>query len=58
MKEYGLERGRNGLRVVMMCEIPSNAILADAFLEHFDLEVGQPRGPGREGAVPLSTSKP
>ena len=31
-----LERGRNGLRVIMMCEIPSNAILADRFLEHFD----------------------
>ena len=36
MKEYGLERGKNGLRVVMMCEIPSNAILADEFLRHFD----------------------
>jgi pyruvate, water dikinase len=36
MREYGLERGRNGLRVVMMCEIPSNAILADEFLKHFD----------------------
>jgi pyruvate,water dikinase len=36
MKDYGLERGRNGLRVVMMCEIPSNAILADEFLKHFD----------------------
>ena len=36
LKEHGLERGRNGLRVVMMCEIPSNAILADQFLEHFD----------------------
>jgi pyruvate,water dikinase len=34
--EHGLERGRNGLRVVMMCEIPSNAVLADRFLEHFD----------------------
>jgi pyruvate,water dikinase len=32
----GLERGRNGLRVIMMCEIPSNAILADEFLQHFD----------------------
>jgi pyruvate,water dikinase len=32
----GLKRGENGLRVIMMCEIPSNAILADAFLEHFD----------------------
>ena len=32
----GLERGRNGLRMVMMCEVPSNAILAEDFLEHFD----------------------
>ena len=32
----GLERGRNGLRVIMMCEIPSNALLAEQFLEHFD----------------------
>jgi pyruvate,water dikinase len=31
-----LERGSNGLRVIMMCEIPSNAILADRFLEYFD----------------------
>ncbi len=36
LKEQGLERGRHGLRVIMMCEIPSNAILADQFLEHFD----------------------
>jgi len=32
----GLQRGANGLRLIMMCELPSNAILADAFLEHFD----------------------
>ena len=32
----GLKRGENGLRVIMMCEIPSNALLADRFLEHFD----------------------
>jgi pyruvate,water dikinase len=32
----GLRRGEGGLRVVMMCELPSNAVLADAFLEHFD----------------------
>jgi len=32
----GLVRGRNGLKIVMMCEIPSNALLADRFLEHFD----------------------
>jgi pyruvate,water dikinase len=36
LKENGLERGKNGLRIVMMCEIPSNAILADEFLKHFD----------------------
>jgi pyruvate,water dikinase len=36
LAEQGLERGENGLRVIMMCEIPSNAILADRFLEHFD----------------------
>jgi pyruvate,water dikinase len=32
----GLKRGENGLKVIMMCEIPSNALLADRFLEHFD----------------------
>ncbi|MGE0483258.1 MAG: phosphoenolpyruvate synthase [Gammaproteobacteria bacterium] len=32
----GLVRGDNGLRVVMMCELPSNALLAEDFLEHFD----------------------
>jgi pyruvate,water dikinase len=32
----GLKRGENGLRVIMMCELPSNAILADEFLEFFD----------------------
>jgi pyruvate,water dikinase len=36
LRENGLERGRNALKVVMMCEIPSNAILADEFLKHFD----------------------
>jgi pyruvate,water dikinase len=36
LKEQGLERGKNALRLIMMCEIPSNAILADRFLEHFD----------------------
>jgi pyruvate,water dikinase len=34
--ENGLRRGENGLQVVMMCEVPSNAVNADAFLEHFD----------------------
>jgi len=32
----GLKRGQNGLRVIMMCEIPSNALLAREFLQHFD----------------------
>jgi len=32
----GLQRGENGLRLIMMCEIPSNALLADQFLEYFD----------------------
>ncbi|MDX1514425.1 MAG: phosphoenolpyruvate synthase, partial [Gammaproteobacteria bacterium] len=32
----GLKRGENGLKVIMMCEIPSNALLAEQFLEHFD----------------------
>ena len=36
LKENGLERGVDGLRVIMMCEIPSNVILADEFLEYFD----------------------
>jgi pyruvate, water dikinase len=36
LAKNGLERGGNGLRLIMMCEIPSNAILADRFLEHFD----------------------
>jgi pyruvate,water dikinase len=36
MAQNGLKRGENGLKVVMMCEVPSNAILADEFLEHFD----------------------
>ena len=33
---HGLKRGENGLRLIMMCEVPSNAILAEQFLEHFD----------------------
>ncbi|WP_144750021.1 phosphoenolpyruvate synthase [Curtobacterium pusillum] len=36
MAEHGLERGRHGLRVVMMCEIPANALDADRFLDHVD----------------------
>ena len=40
LADRGLKRaasgGTDGLRVIMMCEIPSNAVLADRFLEHFD----------------------
>ncbi|HSF85766.1 MAG TPA: phosphoenolpyruvate synthase [Acidimicrobiia bacterium] len=36
LAENGIERGRNGLRLIMMCEVPSNAILAEQFLVHFD----------------------
>ncbi|MBL8333126.1 MAG: phosphoenolpyruvate synthase [Rubrivivax sp.] len=36
LAERGLQRGVNGLRLIMMCEVPSNAILAEAFLQHFD----------------------
>ena len=36
MAEFGLRRGENGLKLIMMCELPSNALSAHAFLEHFD----------------------
>ncbi len=36
LKEQGLVQGENGLRVIMMCELPSNALLADQFLDIFD----------------------
>ena len=36
LASHGLKRGENGLQVVMMCELPSNAVIADQFLEHFD----------------------
>jgi pyruvate,water dikinase len=36
LAENGLRRGENGLKVVMMCELPSNAVLADRFLDYFD----------------------
>ncbi|MHB1952083.1 MAG: putative PEP-binding protein, partial [Acidiferrobacteraceae bacterium] len=36
LEHHGLKRGDNGLRLIMMCEIPSNALLAERFLEHFD----------------------
>ncbi len=36
LKEHGLERGKANLRIIMMCELPSNALLASEFLEYFD----------------------
>lgn len=36
LERNGLKRGENGLRLIMMCEIPSNALLAEEFLEYFD----------------------
>jgi pyruvate,water dikinase len=36
LAKNGLRRGENSLKLIMMCEIPSNALLADRFLEHFD----------------------
>ena len=36
LAEHGLKRGENGLRLIMMCEIPSNAVMAEEFLEYFD----------------------
>ncbi len=36
LERQGLKRGENGLKIIMMCEIPSNALLAEQFLEYFD----------------------
>jgi pyruvate, water dikinase len=36
LSQNGLRRGADGLKVIMMCELPSNAVLAEEFLEHFD----------------------
>ncbi len=36
LAQFGLKRGQNGLKLIMMCEIPSNALLAEQFLELFD----------------------
>lgn len=36
LEEHGLKRGENGLKVIMMCELPSNALMAEEFLEYFD----------------------
>lgn len=36
LEKFGLKRGENGLRIIMMCELPANALLAEQFLEYFD----------------------
>ena len=36
LAQHGLVRGENELQVIMMCELPSNAVIADQFLDHFD----------------------
>ncbi len=36
LKQYGIERGKKGLKLIMMCELPSNAVLAEQFLKYFD----------------------
>jgi pyruvate,water dikinase len=36
LADYGLKRGEHGLKLIMMCELPSNALLAEQFLEYFD----------------------
>ncbi|WP_419536252.1 phosphoenolpyruvate synthase [Endozoicomonas sp.] len=36
MSDFGLRRGENDLKIIMMCELPSNALLADEFLDYFD----------------------
>ncbi|MGM3150821.1 putative PEP-binding protein, partial [Escherichia coli] len=36
LEQNGLKQGENGLKIIMMCEVPSNALLADEFLEIFD----------------------
>ncbi len=36
LEKNGLKRGENGLRIIMMCELPTNALLADEFLQYFD----------------------
>jgi pyruvate,water dikinase len=36
LQKNGLQRGENGLKLIMMCELPTNALLAEQYLEHFD----------------------
>ena len=35
-RQHGLRQGENGLKIIMMCEVPSNALLAEEFLDIFD----------------------
>ncbi|WP_028452006.1 phosphoenolpyruvate synthase [Chitinilyticum aquatile] len=63
LERNGLKRGDNGLRVIMMCEIPANAVLAERFLEFFDgFSIGSndmtqlTLGIDRDSGGPVSTS--
>ncbi|AZN36462.1 phosphoenolpyruvate synthase [Iodobacter ciconiae] len=63
LERNGLKRGDNGLRVIMMCEIPANAVLADQFLHFFDgFSIGSndmtqlTLGIDRDSGGPVSTS--
>lgn len=63
LERNGLKRGENGLRVIMMCEIPANAVLAERFLEFFDgFSIGSndmtqlTLGIDRDSGGPVSTS--
>jgi pyruvate,water dikinase len=63
LERNGLKRGENGLRVIMMCEIPANAVLAEQFLQFFDgFSIGSndmtqlTLGIDRDSGGPVSTS--
>ncbi|WP_373975143.1 phosphoenolpyruvate synthase [Chitinibacter sp. SCUT-21] len=63
LERNGLKRGENGLRIIMMCEIPANAVLAEQFLQHFDgFSIGSndmtqlTLGIDRDSGGPVSTS--
>ncbi|QZA82587.1 phosphoenolpyruvate synthase [Deefgea piscis] len=63
LERNGLKRGENGLRVIMMCEIPANAVLAEQFLQYFDgFSIGSndmtqlTLGIDRDSGGPVSTS--
>ena len=49
LAEYGLKRGENGLRLIMMCEIPSNALLAEEFLH---ISTASPSAPTTSPSLP------